>query len=227
MSILDFTNKTPTDILSSDRKFDSAWHTFQALCWLDYAKKNTNISALQYAALELRYAIEQFWFEYFVLTVGGVIDRNEYLKVKNNSTKLYKFLDKRTPDIKKLSSFSKIIYSLETNLPNITDWDLEKLKKIYGTVSDYLHFQGIPEETWDSSEWFVEFLSTIENGTKYLWDGFIKGETAFIRPKDMGNEVQQAWEDYKNGNINEADVIGRLKIAQPILQQRGQNFRKM
>ena len=96
MSIPDFTDKTPTDIISSDRRFDSAWYTFQAQCWLDYAKKSTNISALQYAALELRNAIEQFWFEYLILTVGGVIDKNEYLKVKNNRTKLYKFLDKLT-----------------------------------------------------------------------------------------------------------------------------------
>ena len=220
MSIPDFTNKTPADILSSDREFDSAWHTFQALCWLDYAKKNTNISALQYAALELRNAIEQFWFEYLILTVGGVIDRNEYLKVKNNRTKLYKFLDKLTPDFKKLLSFNKIIYSLEPNLPNITDWDLGKLKKIYGTVSDYLHFQGIPGESWNSSKWFVKFLSTIENGAIYLLDGFTKGNTAFLRPEDMGDEVHQVWVDYKNCKISEYDVIGRLKIAQPILQQR-------
>jgi hypothetical protein len=58
-------NRTPEEIVWYDRTFESTWHFWQALSWIDYAKRKTNIAALQYAALELRSGIEQLWYEIY------------------------------------------------------------------------------------------------------------------------------------------------------------------
>ena len=50
---------------------------WQGLSWLDYAKRKTNIIALQYGALELRCGIEHLWFDMVVTSVGGELDIRE------------------------------------------------------------------------------------------------------------------------------------------------------
>src|SRR5437867_3850964 len=91
-------NRTPEEIVGYDRAFDPAWHFWQALSWIDYAKRKTNIAALQYAALELRFGIEHLWFDIIIVAVGGKLDIREYSRCKGNSTKMYKILDRLSPD---------------------------------------------------------------------------------------------------------------------------------
>jgi len=215
----DYKDKTAEEILSSRRLFDSAWYTFQSLSWIDYAKRDTNISALQYAALEIRNAIEQFWFETVVLSVGDNLDRKEYVKCKKNTTKMYKILKKLTPDYDKLVIFNRAMFSLIETY-KVTAWDLKKINKLYGKVSNFLHFQGSPDETWKKSEWFVDFLNTVENAACYLWNGFTQGATAMSIPENMAPEVREMWNEFKDDQITIDDVKIRLKIAEPVLKDR-------
>ncbi len=89
MPIPQHKNRSPDQILNAGRLFDSAWHFWQALSWVDHAKRNTSISALQYAALELRQGVEHLWFDMIVTSVGGELDIREYSRCKGDSTKMY------------------------------------------------------------------------------------------------------------------------------------------
>jgi hypothetical protein len=53
-----FTGRTPDEILNNVIVDSSSWHFFQALSWLDYAKRSQAPSAIHYAAFELRYGVE-------------------------------------------------------------------------------------------------------------------------------------------------------------------------
>lgn len=81
-------NRTPAEIVMENVTFDSAGYVYRGLSWVDYAKRQTSVSALQYAALDVRQAIEQLFFEELVMSVGGKLAREEYETCKGNSTKL-------------------------------------------------------------------------------------------------------------------------------------------
>ena len=106
-------NRTPEEIVDGKRLFDSAWHFWQTLSWLDHAKRKTSIAALQYAALELRFGIEHLWFDIIVTAVGGKLDIREYSRCEGDSSKMYKVLDRLSPDHAKLVRFANLTGSLD------------------------------------------------------------------------------------------------------------------
>jgi len=142
MAALPYVNQSPSQIANSKRHFDSAWFIWKSLAWLDYAKRNTNIAALQYAALELRQGIEQLWFDMIVVAVGGRLDAKEYSHCKQNATKMYKIIRQLQPDYQKLVRFTNICCSLQPNLPRVVEWDIARLMRIHGGVAEYLHFSA-------------------------------------------------------------------------------------
>ncbi len=49
-----FTERTPNKIVIETNFFESSGRAYKALSWLGFAKSHKRISALQYAALEMR-----------------------------------------------------------------------------------------------------------------------------------------------------------------------------
>jgi len=212
-------NRTPKQILDAERLFDSAWHIWQALSWLDYAKCKTNISALQYSALELRRGIEHLWFDMVVTSVGGELDIREYARCKGDSTKMYKVLKRLSPYHEKLVQFTNISASLDRQQPTVTEWDMSKLKRLHSEISQYLHFFGVPSETSDNPEWFIETLCTIETGANYIWLQLTTSHTGQIKVTSMPPVVRDAWEGFCAGQLDEDSVRTRLHLAQPVLRK--------
>ncbi len=223
MHVPPHTNRTPEQIVDGKRLFDSAWHCWQALSWLDHAKRKTNITALQYAAIELRLGIEQLWFDIIVTAVGGKLDIREYSRCKGDSTKMYKVLDRLSPDQAKLVRFTNISGSLDPNQPPLIEWDIPRFKRLHGETSQYLHFLGIPPETTDSPKWFVAALTLLETGAGYIWHHLTTGRTGQLNIASMPPEVREAWEAFRVGQLDQDSVRTRLQLAQPILRKRRRN----
>lgn len=215
-----YTDKTPEEILEARPVFSCEWYLLQALCWLDYAKRKTNVTALRYAALEVRSGIEQLWFECIIISVGGKLGRDAYAKCRGKATKMYKVLDRLQPDYEKLMQFIKLTLEGDPNAPSIIEWDLSRLKRLHSNVSECLHFHGIFAETWASSEWFVKNLTVIEEAATYLREQLENGQTGATREETMPPEVRDMWVGFKTGKLTKDDVRFRLKIAHPVLQRR-------
>ena len=222
MSIPPHTNRSPEQIVEADRLFDSAWHFWQALSWLDYAKRKTSITALQYAALELRLGIEHLWFDIIVTAVGGRLDVQEYSRCKNDSTKMYKVLDRLSPDHQKLVRFTNISVAVQKNQPSLIEWDIPRLKRLHGESSQYLHFLGKPDETISSAKWFICALGLLESGANYVWEHLTTARIGQLDIATMPPEVKEAWEGFRKGELDEESVQVRLRLAQPILHKRRQ-----
>ena len=208
-------NRSPQEIVDAERLFDSAWHFWQALSWLDCAKRKTNISALQYAALELRQGIEHLWFDMVVTAVGGELDVREYARCKGNSTKIYKVLERLSPDHVKLVRFTNISGSLDRKQPRLTEWDIPKLKRLHGEISQYLHFLGIPIETTESPTWFDEAVATIGAGADYIWHQLTTTHTGQLNVASMPPAVRETWDLFRAGSLDEDAVRTRLRLAEP------------
>lgn len=213
-------DRTPEQIVSDKRLFDSAWHFWHSLSWLDYAKRKTSVTALQYASLEFRFGIEHLWFDIIVTAVGGRLDINEYCRCKGNSTKMYKVLDRLSPAHSKLVRFTNIAGSLDPNQPPLIEWDMPRLRRLHGETSQYLHFLGIPQETTDSLQWFVEALTLLETGAIYIWHHLTTARIGQLNIDSMAPEVRDTWEAFQSDQIDEDSVRTRLQRAQQVFRKR-------
>ena len=107
MNIPEFKNRSPSQIINEMNHFESSGRAYKSLSWLDYAKSNNNVSALEYAALEARLSIEQLLFEQIVISVGTELDKKNYKKCNGNAKDLSLMIEKLTPHYEKLIVFTK------------------------------------------------------------------------------------------------------------------------
>ncbi len=215
-----FSDRSLDHIIGENVYFDSVGYTYRALSWLDIARNRRNVCALQYAAHDVRQAIEQLLFEELVLSVGTELDRNEYEKCKGSSTKLHKIIKKLSPDYNKLAQFTQAITSVDPDSPPLLTWNHSVLMKRWGVTSNYLHWAGEPAETVESDTWFNTGVEAVEDAAHYIWEKATCGYTGIMMPRDMQPEIHQLWERFKAGKTDCADVRRTAKLALPILRNR-------
>ncbi len=220
MSIPNYTNRSADDIISQMISFDSVGYTFRALSWLDIAKKRNNVCALQYSAYDTRQAIETWFFEAIVVSVGTNQDQDMYEKCKGNGAKLHKILNKLSPSYEKLVEFTQALCSVEPIAPNIVDFDRKLLMKHWGKVSNYMHWSGSTTDTVESSNWLEKGIETVETATNYIWSKKTAGYTGILNIERMIPETKEIWDKYQDGKIDIATVKRTLELARPILKKR-------
>jgi hypothetical protein len=216
----EFKNRTPEQIVTEEIDFDSVTYIYRALSWLDIARRDRNAVALHYAALEVRMGIEQLLFEQIVLSVGTQLDRQEYGRIKGNSTKLHKILKRLNPDYERLAEFTRAVAATDPNTPPLTTWSHSELMKQCGKVSNYLHWGGEPAETSESPDWVDSGIKTISEAANLIWKKKLTAYTGVMMPDRMQPEIRRAWERFKAEEID-LDAVTRIaKIAHPILSNR-------
>ncbi len=225
MSIPSFRNRTPIEIITEQPFYESSGRIYRALSWLDYAINNRNISALEYAALETRLGIEQLLFEQLIVGVGSELDAREYKKCKGQVKALRGIIEKLIPKYEKLIEFT--IAMAPKGLP-ITKWDNQKLDKLSGKVSEYLHWSGGLDVTVQSEEWFDSGVAIVENAAQYIWQGLTTGNTGVMNLKKLEPEMFQLWELYEAGKISLEHAVQRADEMGPMLTERlaRKNYRK-
>lgn len=220
MQAPDFANRQPLDIISEKLFFDSAGFVYRGRSWLDYTKRTGSVATLLYSALETRLAIEHLLFEELIMSVGGQLDRKEYEKCKGSGTKLAKITRRFSPDYRQLVIFTRTISSLIPNSPPLIEWEHEKLLKHWGALSTFLHWAGEAKETFESSQWFLRGLVTVEGAATYLWEKMTAGYSGVMMPEKMQPEIRQVWEDLKSGKIDIGTARERARIALPVLSMK-------
>ena len=216
----EYRGRTPGEIISKKIYFDSVGYTYRALSWLDFVKRDRNVCALQYAAHDVRQAIEQLLFEEIVFSVGTDLDRKKYEKCKGNSTKLHKIIRRLNPDYNKLARFTQAIISIDPQSPPVVIWDHTVLMRHWGGISSYLHWAGEPAETVESDDWIDKGIEAIEKAANHIWEKNEKGFTCIMMPQKMKPEIRDYWERFRAGEVD-LDTVKRVaKIALPVLRKR-------
>ena len=198
----------------------SSWHFFQAMSWLDLAKRTQRPAALHYAAFELRYGIEYLLFELLVLTNRGLTEE-EYQKCLGDPHAMKKTLRSAEVDYEHLADFSRIVLSLDSKVPKLRYWKLEELFKYWGIASEFLHFAGAHSRTYANEYWFVMSLARLESVLAPIWE---VSTTTFglglIPRNEMEPEVLQAYHEFSAGNLKEEDLKIRMRLLHPLLKER-------
>lgn len=217
MPIPIFTQRSPNEIVTETNFFESSGRAFKALSWLDFAKTHRNISALEYAALETRLAIEQLLFEQLIVGVGTELEAHEYKKCCGNAKKLNEIIAKLIPRYKLLLAFTKAM--APAGIP-ITEWDNQALIQHSGKVSSYLHWSGGLDVTVQSEQWYTNGISTVEAAANYIWSGLTTGNTGVMAIERLEPEMRELWELYANDEITIESAVKRAESLEPLLKKR-------
>ena len=214
-----YTNRTPEQIITQDVYFDSVGYIYRALSWLDIAKMSDNVCALQYAAHDTRQAIEHLLFEAVILSVSK-LSYDDYRKCMGNSTKLHKIVRRLNPDYEKMVQFTQAVMSTDPKAPPILVWDHKRLLKYWGDMSKYLHWVGVPKETYESSEWLKGGIIAVGNAANHIWDNKTSGYSGIMRTDRMKPDIRLLWERFRNDEIDLETVTGTANLVLPIISRR-------
>lgn len=217
MAVPNFLDRSPNEIVTCINHYESSGRAFKALSWLDYAKKSSCVSALEYSALETRLAIEQLIFEQLVVGVGTTLDKSDYKKCRGDAGKLSQMVERLVPKYEKLVDFT--VAMAPRNIP-ITKWDNRKLDQHSGKVSQYLHWSGGLDLTVQSADWFSRGLSIVGEAANYIWTGLTTGNTGLMTLEKLEPEMLELWELYASDQLSLKDAVLRADLLEPMLQAR-------
>ncbi|WP_367873495.1 hypothetical protein [Luteolibacter sp. Populi] len=132
-------------LMLEPRKCDAAWLINRANQVAEIASVTESANLLVVSCVETRNAIEQLWFEIYVLLKGGALAEGEFEKCRRQSDGFLKAIKTVTPSYRKLVYFSAICCELSPGTPRTIPWDLKILKRTWSEVSNYCHAQASPD----------------------------------------------------------------------------------
>jgi hypothetical protein len=206
-----YKGRSPEEIITKEKYFQSSGYFFRAMSWLDYAKRTDEVSALLYACAEARMGIEYLLFEELVVSTGASLTEDEYEQCLKDRTKLHKTLGKLVPDYEALQKFTGALLASEPALPRQVVWNPKELMKSWGKISELLHWHGARNLTTENPEWRSESYIKLEGTLKPLWDKIISGQSMIMAPEGMKPDIRKLWDSYLAGDI---DIEGvRIRAA--------------
>jgi len=212
--------RTADEIVENEIVDVSSWHFFQAVSWLDYAKRKQKPSALHYAAFELRYGIEYLLFELLVLSSRGLSEK-EYRKCVGKPQAMKKALRSSKLQYDKLVEFTRILQSLDRVDLKLRYWKLDELFRYWGIASELLHFVGAHSLSYASKTWFNKTLARMEEVILPIWEiSLTTRGFGLLVISSMEPEVHDAWLEFSKGRLKEDGLKTRMQIIQPALAAR-------
>lgn len=207
--------------LEKPREVNFYWHLQQVRKWFEFDRGRHLDSPLVYAALELRCAIERYFFEFlFLLKHGQITPEDEQ---RSRSIKgLLQLMKETDPIYRQTAKFTNLVARVNPEIPEVTVLELGKLHRYWRELSEYCHWQARPEETFSSPErefqkkgsaLIEEVLETFDPWQPQL-------STGVIQVDSMPDEVRDVYEKWAAEEINDEQAIIRLDIMKPVLTRR-------
>jgi hypothetical protein len=204
----------------TDELDHSSWHFYQARSWLDLAQRLGSPSAIQYAALELRYGLEYVLFELLVLR-NHLLSKEEYERCIGSRAEMDKMLKHTGNRYPKLCRFTELVLRAGKSTIPFRFWDLGQIARDWGIASEYLHFLGSHDRTLQDSAWRDAAITRLSGVMESIWRGVTETVgSPLLNPDKMEPEIRQAWEQFQSGAMTEEDVSARVRILAPILNER-------
>jgi len=215
--IPNFRGRTAHSIVTENVRNESSGYIYRALSWLNLARRERSSPAFQYGAHDARQGIEQLLFEELVLSTGANLERSEYQKCLQNSTKLHAIIRRLSPDRETLATFVQAMMSVGESQVDLMIWDHKRLMRYWGIVSEYLHWAGAIDETIDKWGWVEAAIAQTEEACLYIWTNQTEKETGVMLPRDMHPEIAALWERFKAGSIGVEEVRISSRLLQAVL----------
>lgn len=204
-------------VICRPRQCDCGWLAIQCRDLALIAEHDKNSNLLVYACLEARNAIEQLWFEIYILLKGGSMAKDEFERIKKRQDGWAAAIKEFEPQYRKLAQFAAITMKLDSRVPyNIVVWDFKKLVRIWNRLSEYCHAQGHLGPTIENKEWVSSGLNLVNEVYNYFSTQLRGAANGVLRPENMTPNARMVWEDFVSGAIDEGQVETRLRLVAPL-----------
>lgn len=200
-----------------DNGFDSAGYLYRALSWLDVYRRSKGFPSILYASIEGRMAIEYLLFEILVVGTGADLQNDEYEKCLKDRSRLEKVISRLLPDYEKIQAFTGVLVEFEPSIPRQITWNVSRLKKQWGILSEILHWNGARSLTTESEDWMDGVFDSIEEVLNDLRSSMESGASMCMPPSNMKPEIREVWYKFRNEEINLESVRIRLNLLKPVL----------
>ncbi len=214
------------DPLFLNRNVTTEWHLEQAKRLHRMALEEASSTALVYAALEARNAIERLVFEMSVLATGGQFT-DEQLRMTRRQHGMYQLLVSAMEDYRKHIEFQNLLLRASRDTLQFPIPDIRRCKRLTTELSDYCHCQLDGSETVENSSghWFIKGISLVEDACDFL-EELIRGPLGSVHVASMPPEVKQAYDSFLAGGSDESSILTRLQLMLPVLEQRSKWWRQ-
>lgn len=206
--------------LFNNRDVTADWHVMQSRRLIDVAFSCGSSTALVYAALEARNALERLVFEMSVLATGGKFTSDQ-LSTAQKKDGLFKLLDEALNNYRRHIEFQNICMELMKTPLRFPVPDIRRCKRLRTDLSSYCHCQLDPNVTVNdpSGHWFEAGIDIVRQTCDFL-DPLLTAPFGVMHPGTMPAEVREIFDTYISGDININTVRTRLDIMLPVLDQR-------
>jgi hypothetical protein len=218
---------TLDDIVLRSRETTSRYHLDIARSWRLIGEANKQHSPLAYAAFEYRCCIERLCFELFYLIKDEHLNQED-LKVVERFSSLLKAIYVSQGGKRKLERrmiFNRILS--QANRAPKSQWipmfKIGILQKYWHNLSEYCHRQLKPKATWKSlgAAWVSDGYAKLNEVETYLWPILMDSHIGWYSEIETAEaEVLQAWNEFRDGTIEERSLETRLTLMAPVLENR-------
>src|SRR3972149_7142271 len=208
-------------LIEERRQVTYDWHLAQVIKWLKYDNGRELDSVLVYSSVDLRIAIERYFFELLLLLKHNNLTAEEQSRCSSKEG-ILDLVKETEPVYVKRAKFTNLIAAVTPDFPRVAIVDFRYLINRWHTLSGYCHKQLKPKESFDSEN--RGFQKKGFRGIKETVDYFMELERSrvfgLIDPKSMPLETKNVYDKYIKDEIDEEKAKGMLKIMEPVLSER-------
>ena len=206
--------------LFTNRDVTADWHVEQARRLLEIALNQGSATALVYAALEGRNAIERLVFEMSMLATGGKFTP-EQLRTAQRKDGVFELLAEALNKYRRHIEFRNLCMEVLGTPLRFPVPDIRRCKRLRADLNPYCHCQLEPQVTVrnKTSDWFVSGTTAVKETCDFL-DPLLSAPQGVLQLQTMPVEIREIFEAYVAGNIDAGSTRTRLDIMRPVLDER-------
>jgi hypothetical protein len=204
---------------SRESTFD--WHIVQVKKWLQFDGGRKLDSALVYASVELRAAIERYLFELLFLLKEGKLFAEEEKRCRSQKG-LFALIQETDPFYRKTFEFTRLVADITPGSPEITIVDTAFLRKGWENLSEYCHMHLDPERAFGSPgrEFQKKGFALIGEILQKFHEWERESNCGVLRRSSQPDEVRDVYDKFIRSEIDADQAKRMLILIEPVLISR-------
>ena len=208
------------ELLSGRRGVTSDWYFDQAEDLLNVALQHDSATALVYAAVEARNALERFVLEMALLATGSPLSEAQ-LRTAQRRDGAFQLLDQAANNYRRHLEFTNLALEVGGDPFRVAVPNIGQFRRFRTELSDYCHFQLDPAATVNHPQrtWFIEGTARVKAALDLL-RSLRSQVNGLILPDSMPSEVREVFQAFLAEEIDTQTARTRLRLMHPVLEER-------
>lgn len=211
-------------LIEEPRHVTYDWHIVRVINWLRYDNNRYLDNILVYAAVDLRIAIERYFFELLILLRYDGANTNIFTPEEIDRIRsikgLFALMQEIDPVYRKTVRFTQIICEISPEIPPMSIMDTSYLRRKWEELSEFCHKQFEIKDTFLSPnrEYQKAGFALIKEVVDKFWDNGRGRNTGLIPKQNMNQETLNIYKRYISGIIDEQQTKKEFICIKPYLE---------